>query len=77
MNYIFYFFILLDQKIKIRFDIQGKDGYIVLKSCPQMFDTENAQVLCTVVMNHFESIKIMKGRKQCLSGHQMNLVTVL
>ncbi|XP_012639516.1 snake venom 5'-nucleotidase-like [Microcebus murinus] len=53
----------------------GKDGYSVLKSCPRMFDTETAQVLSTVVMNHFESIKIVQGRKQCLSGHRMSLIT--
>nr|XP_008260488.2 trifunctional nucleotide phosphoesterase protein YfkN isoform X1 [Oryctolagus cuniculus] len=53
----------------------GKDGYIMLKSCPRMFDTETAQVLSTVVMNHFESIKIVQGRKQCLSGHRMSLIT--
>uniref|UniRef100_A0A2K6G2M8 Ecto-5'-nucleotidase n=1 Tax=Propithecus coquereli TaxID=379532 RepID=A0A2K6G2M8_PROCO len=53
----------------------GKDGYIMLKSCPRLFDTETAQVLSTVVMNHFESIKIVQGRKQCLSGHRMSLIT--
>ncbi|KAM9254036.1 snake venom 5'-nucleotidase-like [Dugong dugon] len=53
----------------------GKDGYTMLKSCPRMFDTETAQVLSTVVMNHFESIKILQGRKQCFSGHRMSLIT--
>ncbi|XP_072461140.1 mannosylglucosyl-3-phosphoglycerate phosphatase-like [Notamacropus eugenii] len=54
----------------------GKDGYIMLKSCPRMFDTETAQTLSTVVLNHFESVKIMQGRKQCLSGHRMSLITM-
>uniref|UniRef100_A0A8C5KQG2 Ecto-5'-nucleotidase n=1 Tax=Jaculus jaculus TaxID=51337 RepID=A0A8C5KQG2_JACJA len=53
----------------------GKDGYSMLKSCPRMFDPETAQVLSTVVMNHFESIKIFQGRKRCLSGHRMSLIT--
>ncbi|XP_012880689.1 PREDICTED: 5'-nucleotidase-like [Dipodomys ordii] len=53
----------------------GKDGYSMLKSCPRMFDTETAQILSTVVMNHFESIKILQGRKKCLSGHRMSLIT--
>ncbi|XP_043833537.1 mannosylglucosyl-3-phosphoglycerate phosphatase-like [Dromiciops gliroides] len=54
----------------------GKDGYIMLKSCPRMFDTETAQTLSTVVLNHFESVKIVQGRKQCLSGHRMSLITM-
>jgi peroxiredoxin len=41
-----------------------------------MFDTETAQVLSTVVMNHFESIKILQGKKKCLSGHRMSLITI-
>lgn len=53
---------------------QGKDGYSMFKSCPRMFDTETAQVLSTVVMNHFESIKILQGRKKCVSGHRMSLI---
>ncbi|KAM6156520.1 LOW QUALITY PROTEIN: mannosylglucosyl-3-phosphoglycerate phosphatase-like [Erethizon dorsatum] len=52
----------------------GKDGYSMFKTCPRMFE-ETAQVLSTVVMNHFESIKILQGRKKCLSGHRMSLIT--
>ncbi|XP_038621776.1 mannosylglucosyl-3-phosphoglycerate phosphatase-like isoform X1 [Tachyglossus aculeatus] len=54
----------------------GKDGYTMLKSCPRLFDSESAQTLSTVVMNHFESIKIVQGKKQCLSGHRMSLITM-
>lgn len=54
---------------------QGKDGYIMFQTCPRMFDTETAQILSTVVVNHFESIKIVQGTKPCFSGHRMVLVT--
>lgn len=54
---------------------QGKDGYSMFRACPRMFDPETAQVLSTVVMNHFESIKILQGKKKCLSGHRMSLIT--
>lgn len=47
----------------------------MFKNCPRMFHTETAQILSTVVMNHFESIKILQGRKKCLSGHQMSLIS--
>ncbi|XP_054842673.1 trifunctional nucleotide phosphoesterase protein YfkN-like [Eublepharis macularius] len=53
----------------------GKDGYVMFQDCPRMFGTETAQMLFTVVMNHFESIKIVRGTKQCCSGHRMSLVT--
>ncbi|XP_028638873.1 snake venom 5'-nucleotidase-like [Grammomys surdaster] len=53
----------------------GKDGYSMFRSCPRTFDPETAQVLSTVVMNHFESIKILQGKKKCLSGHRMSLIT--
>ncbi|XP_053156537.1 snake venom 5'-nucleotidase-like isoform X2 [Hemicordylus capensis] len=53
----------------------GKDGYIMLQNCPRMFDIETAQTLSTVVINHFESIKIVQGIKPCFSGHRMSLIT--
>ncbi|KAJ6669886.1 hypothetical protein lerEdw1_000435 [Lerista edwardsae] len=53
----------------------GKDGYIMFRNCPRLFDTETAQILSTVVVNHFESIKIVQGTKPCFSGHRMSLIT--
>lgn len=69
LNYIYI------RKLKNIFIFQGKYSYIMLKSCPQMFETEMAQVLSTAVMNHFESMKILLGRKHCLSSHRMSLIT--
>ncbi|XP_065261954.1 mannosylglucosyl-3-phosphoglycerate phosphatase-like [Emys orbicularis] len=53
----------------------GKDGYVMFQNCPRMYDTETAQILSTVVVNHFESIKIVHGIKKCISGHRMSLIT--
>ncbi|XP_077203337.1 snake venom 5'-nucleotidase-like isoform X2 [Paroedura picta] len=53
----------------------GKDGYVMFQNCPRMFGPETAQMLFTVVMNHFESIKVVRGMKQCFSGHRMSLIT--
>ncbi|CAM2114073.1 mannosylglucosyl-3-phosphoglycerate phosphatase-like [Caretta caretta] len=53
----------------------GKDGYVMFQNCPRMYDTETAQTLSTVVVNHFESIKIVHGIKKCISGHRMSLIT--
>lgn len=47
----------------------------MFRNCPRMFDTETAQILSTVVVNHFESIKIVQGTKPCYSGHRMSLIT--
>ncbi|XP_014352103.1 trifunctional nucleotide phosphoesterase protein YfkN-like [Latimeria chalumnae] len=55
---------------------KGKDGYWMFQDCPWMFDTESAQLLSTIVINHFESVKVIQGLKKCKSGHWMNLVKV-
>ncbi|CAB1322290.1 unnamed protein product [Coregonus sp. 'balchen'] len=33
----------------------GKDGYTMFSSCPHRNDIENAQILSTILINHFES----------------------
>ncbi|XP_061464580.1 trifunctional nucleotide phosphoesterase protein YfkN-like [Rhineura floridana] len=53
----------------------GKDGYVMFQNCSRVFDTETAQTLSTAVINHFDSIKIVRGIKQCFSGHRMSLIT--
>ncbi|XP_024050518.1 uncharacterized protein LOC112103131 [Terrapene carolina triunguis] len=53
----------------------GKDGYVMFQNCPRMYDTETAQIFSTVVVNHFESIKIVHDIKKCISGHRMSLIT--
>lgn len=42
--------------------------------CPQKFDVETAQILSTIVINHFESGNIVQGLKACKSGHRMGLI---
>lgn len=37
-------------KLNYALVFQGKDGYSMFESCPQMFDTETAHVLSTVVV---------------------------
>ncbi|XP_078531267.1 mannosylglucosyl-3-phosphoglycerate phosphatase-like isoform X1 [Lissotriton helveticus] len=54
----------------------GRDGYSMFPSCPRMFNVETAQILSTIVINHFESVKIAQGMKKCISGHRMSLITV-
>ncbi|XP_035235995.1 5'-nucleotidase-like isoform X1 [Anguilla anguilla] len=53
---------------------KGKDGYTMFAECRKMFDIENAQTLSTVLINHFESGKIIRGLKTCRSGHRMSLI---
>ncbi|KAJ7993618.1 hypothetical protein DPEC_G00256500 [Dallia pectoralis] len=53
---------------------KGKDGYTMFSGCPQKQDVENAQVLSTMVINHFESGQIVSGMKRCKSGHKMGLI---
>nr|XP_015221588.1 PREDICTED: trifunctional nucleotide phosphoesterase protein YfkN-like isoform X2 [Lepisosteus oculatus] len=53
---------------------KGKDGYAVFLNCRWMFDIENAQILSTILINHFESAKIVQGLKICKSGHRMGLI---
>ncbi|XP_051525905.1 trifunctional nucleotide phosphoesterase protein YfkN-like [Myxocyprinus asiaticus] len=55
---------------------KGKDGYSMFTSCPQLFHTENAQILSTILINHFESGENIKGQKNCKSGHSMDLLKV-
>ncbi|XP_048735520.2 mannosylglucosyl-3-phosphoglycerate phosphatase-like isoform X3 [Ostrea edulis] len=52
----------------------GKDGYDVFKDCPIVVTAEQCCSLSTGVRNHFESIQILKGVKQCKSGHRQSLV---
>ncbi|XP_041926794.1 5'-nucleotidase-like isoform X2 [Alosa sapidissima] len=55
---------------------KGKDGYSMFTHCPQKCDLETAQVLSTIVINHFESGNIVQGLKACKSGHRMGLIKV-
>ncbi|XP_036382207.1 snake venom 5'-nucleotidase-like [Megalops cyprinoides] len=55
---------------------KGKDGYVMFADCHRTFDIENAQTLSTIVINHFESGKIIRGLKPCRSGHRMSLIKV-
>ncbi|XP_067851404.1 trifunctional nucleotide phosphoesterase protein YfkN-like isoform X1 [Heptranchias perlo] len=54
----------------------GKDGYVMFRNCQWLIDTETAPSLSTVVINHFESVKIVQGLKKCKSGHRMSLIKV-
>ncbi|XP_063043095.1 5'-nucleotidase-like [Engraulis encrasicolus] len=53
---------------------KGKDGYCMFTDCPLKCDAENAQVLSTIFINHFESGNIVQGLKACKSGHRMGLI---
>uniref|UniRef100_UPI00398EC83B mannosylglucosyl-3-phosphoglycerate phosphatase-like isoform X1 n=1 Tax=Pristiophorus japonicus TaxID=55135 RepID=UPI00398EC83B len=55
---------------------KGKDGYVMFRNCQWLIDTETAPSLSTVVINHFESVKIVQGLKKCKSGHRMSLIKV-
>ncbi|XP_048458433.1 trifunctional nucleotide phosphoesterase protein YfkN-like isoform X3 [Rhincodon typus] len=55
---------------------KGKDGYVMFRNCQWLVDTETAPSLSTVVINHFESVKILQGLKKCKSGHRMSLIKV-
>ncbi|XP_029510403.2 trifunctional nucleotide phosphoesterase protein YfkN-like [Oncorhynchus nerka] len=55
---------------------KGKDGYTMFRSCPHRHDIENAQILSTILINHFESGQIVRGTKRCMSGHRMGLIKV-
>ncbi|CAB1320119.1 unnamed protein product [Coregonus sp. 'balchen'] len=55
---------------------KGKDGYTMFSGCPHRNDIENAQILSTVLINHFESGQIFRGMKRCKSGHRMGLIKV-
>ncbi|XP_062310718.1 trifunctional nucleotide phosphoesterase protein YfkN-like isoform X1 [Osmerus eperlanus] len=55
---------------------KGKDGYTMFQGCPLSFDIENAQILSTILVNHFESGMIVRGLKTCRSGHRMGLIKV-
>ncbi|XP_067652872.1 mannosylglucosyl-3-phosphoglycerate phosphatase-like [Haliotis asinina] len=52
----------------------GKDGYDVLKNCEIVVSAEQCQSLSTTVNNHFDSVKIHRGEKQCKSGHRQSLL---
>ncbi|XP_078337101.1 mannosylglucosyl-3-phosphoglycerate phosphatase-like [Crassostrea virginica] len=56
---------------------EGKDGYDVFKKCPIKVTAEQCCTLSTGVRNHFESIQILKGLKQCKSGHRQSLVSLV
>ncbi|XP_038646944.1 mannosylglucosyl-3-phosphoglycerate phosphatase-like isoform X5 [Scyliorhinus canicula] len=55
---------------------KGKDGYVMFRNCQWLVDTETAPSLSSVVINHFESVKIVQGLKKCKSGHRMSLIKV-
>uniref|UniRef100_A0A4W3K413 Snake venom 5'-nucleotidase-like n=1 Tax=Callorhinchus milii TaxID=7868 RepID=A0A4W3K413_CALMI len=55
---------------------KGKDGYVMLRNCHWLIDTETAPSLSSVVINHFESVKIVQGLKKCKSGHRMSLIKI-
>ncbi|XP_061189980.1 mannosylglucosyl-3-phosphoglycerate phosphatase-like [Saccostrea echinata] len=70
-------FIDLKKKYKLctkEYLSEGKDGYDVFKNCPVLVTSEQCCSLSTGVRNHFESIQIMKGVKECKSGHRQSLV---
>eukprot|EP00111_Clytia_hemisphaerica_P020632 TCONS_00060812-protein len=52
---------------------RGKDGFDVLKDCPVLVDAENGPVLLSIVENHFESIRIYKGKRKSVSGHRQSI----
>ncbi|XP_043920348.1 trifunctional nucleotide phosphoesterase protein YfkN-like [Protopterus annectens] len=53
---------------------KGKDGYTVFQSCPWLYDIEAAQVLSTIVRNHFESTTIVWGLTCSRSVRRMRLI---
>ncbi|XP_012556958.2 5'-nucleotidase [Hydra vulgaris] len=52
----------------------GKDGYDMLANCQVIVDEENGPVLTTIVENHFDSIRVLKGGKKSISGHRQSIV---
>lgn len=52
---------------------RGKDGYNMLVSCPVKVDAEDGPVLLSIVENHFESIRIYKGKRKSISGHRQSI----
>lgn len=52
----------------------GHDGYDVFKDCEWLTDDEQCPALTTAVQNHFESVQIFKGMKECKSGHRQPLL---
>ncbi|KAK7498038.1 hypothetical protein BaRGS_00010626 [Batillaria attramentaria] len=52
----------------------GHDGYDVFKECEWLTDSEQCPALTTAVQNHFESVQIFRGMKECKSGHRQPLL---
>ncbi|XP_034152385.1 trifunctional nucleotide phosphoesterase protein YfkN-like [Esox lucius] len=68
-----------DRKYRVamkEFLTKGKDGYTMFSGCPHKQDIENAQILSTILINHFESGQIVRGMKKWRSGHRMGLIKV-
>eukprot|EP00795_Rhopilema_esculentum_P001141 gene1141-15487_t len=68
----------LDWKLEYRVCVKsylakGKDGYDIFKSCKQLVNEENGQILPTIVQNHFESLKIISGLRKSVSGHRQSV----
>ncbi|ESO83037.1 hypothetical protein LOTGIDRAFT_169666 [Lottia gigantea] len=55
----------------------GKDGYTVLKDCPILVNVENCPTLSTCIQNHFESVQMLYGEKECRSGHRQSLLCLV
>ncbi|KAK7114887.1 mannosylglucosyl-3-phosphoglycerate phosphatase-like [Littorina saxatilis] len=55
----------------------GHDGFDVFKECEIVLNDEQCPTLSTAVQNHFESIKIYQGVKECKSGHRQALVPLI
>lgn len=53
---------------------QGKDGYDVLKDCKILIPGDESPDLTTSILNHFESIRIIKSKKR--THHRQSLVCV-
>ncbi|KAL8575905.1 hypothetical protein ACOMHN_027303 [Nucella lapillus] len=52
----------------------GHDGYDAFKPSEVLLTDEQCPALSTAVQNHFESVQIFQGKKECKSGHRQSLV---
>ncbi|KAK6186162.1 hypothetical protein SNE40_008256 [Patella caerulea] len=55
----------------------GKDGYDSLKDNEILVSAEACPTISTSVQNHFESVDILHGNKQCVSGHKQSLLCLV
>ena len=55
---------------------QGKDGYPCLLDGNVLIDDENGPLLRFAVQNHFEALKMRKGKTRKVSVHHQSLITL-